>query len=497
MDLAKLVVYSARRYEAEPAIAFSGGVVTYKALMGATAAAAEAIETLRLPPRSVVLLDVRNPVFHTALLYALALCGHLSASIGNAGAPEPAGPKPNLVLTDRDDLKPAADPAVRRIDSRWFAHDQDRPVDYRALLAKPGFGDTDDVFRLIYSSGTTGRPKCVGLSNRTLALRIARAALQTPFRSGIGSILNTMAFSTIIGTMMPFHAPAGGTLLCYAESGGEVLQMVRTFSVSYLMGSVAQVQGVVRALGENSPPPSLRTVRIVGARIAQSQLREMRTRLCNHVISVYGSSEMGRVSNAEPADLERNDGAAGMVSPFVTVEVVDESGQRLPAGQDGIIRVRTEELAVYVDEAGHARSMAAEDLWFYPGDIGHFETDGLLVLTGRTTEVINRGGVVVAPEAIEEVLQDLPGIEAVAVVGVRSPSGVDEIWAAVVPSAQLDAQGILNTVRARLRERTPDRLFQLGRLPTAENGKLMRNAVRDELLRLSQDQAGLAAMPKP
>lgn len=487
MDLVKLVVYSARRYEAEPAIAFSGGVVTYKALMGATAAAVQVIETLRLPLRSVVVLHVRNPVFHTALIYALALCGHRSASVGSAGGLDRAGPQPALVLTDRDDLKATPELALRQIDPRWFAHDESKPVDYQTLLAKPGFADRDEVFRLIYSSGATGRPKCVGLSNRSLETRIAHAALQAPHRSGTGALLNTMAFSTIIGTMMPFHAPANGALLCYANSSGEVLQMMRVFGVSYLSGSVAQIQGVVTALGEAAPPAALRTVRIIGSRLTQAQLKTMRARLCNHVISVYGSTEMGRVTNAEPGDLERDEGAVGAPMPFVSVEVVDDGGQALSAGRDGVIRVKTDELAVYVDEAGRPVPMAAEDGWFYPGDVGHFEADGLLVVTGRTTEVLNRGGVVVAPEAIEEVLRAFPGVEDAAVVGVPTERGIDEIWAAIVPAGQLDVQGLLTAVRVRLMERTPDRLFQLGRLPRAESGKVMRNAVRDELLRLARN----------
>lgn len=478
----KLVVYSARRYEAEPAIAFAGGVVTYKALMGATAAVVQVVETLRLLPRSVVALDVRNPVFHTALIYALALCGHRSASVGNAGGLERAGPPPALVLTDRDDLNSTAELAIRKIDPRWFSHDESKPVDYLALLAKPGFDDRDEVFRLIYSSGTTGRQKCVGLSNRSLEVRISHAALQAPYRSGAGALLNTMAFSTIIGSMMPFHAPANGALLCYAGSAGEVLQMTRVFGVSYLSGSVAQIQGVVKALGDAAPPSTLRTVRIIGSRLTRSQLKEMRARLCNHVISVYGSTEMGRVTNAEPSDLEREEGAVGAPMPFVSVQIVTAGGERLPAGQDGVIRVQTDELAVYVNEAGNQVPMTADDGWFYPGDIGHFEADGLLVVTGRTTDVLNRGGVVVAPEAIEEVLRTYPGVEDVAVVSVSTESGIDEIWAAVVPSGQLDAQLLLNTARVRLNERTPDRVFMVGRLPTAESGKVMRNALREQLL---------------
>lgn len=482
MDLAKLVVYSARRYQQEPAIGFAGGVVTYRALMGATAAAVEVLEKLRLPLRSLVVLDIRSPVYHIAMIYALALCGLRSASVGGTSVLERAGPRPALLLTDREDLAGTPDLPVRRIDPRWFAHDESQPVDYQRLLDKPGFSNPDEVFRLIYSSGTTGRPKCVGLSNRSLELRISHAALQAPYRSGTGAILNTMSFSTIVGSMMPFHAPANGALLCFAGSGGEVLQMIRVFGVSYLSGSVAQLQGVLQALGDDAPPPSLRTVRLIGSRVIRPQLREMRARLCNHVISVYGSTEMGRVTNAEPIDLERDEGSVGWPMPFVAVEVVDESGAPLPPGRDGVIRVKTDELAVYVDEAGQPVRMTAEDGWFYPGDVGHYEPDGLLVVTGRTSEIINRGGVVVAPEAVEEVLRRDPRFTDLAVVGVPNARGLEEIWAAVVCEAPVDGASVIAAARTQLSERTPDRVVIIDAIPRNENGKVMRHRLREQLL---------------
>jgi acyl-coenzyme A synthetase/AMP-(fatty) acid ligase len=393
-------------------------------------------------------------------------------------------PRPALLLTDREDLASTPELPVRRIDSRWFAHDESRPVDYQALLAKPGFDDPDEVFRLIYSSGTTGRPKCVGLSNRSLEVRISHAALQAPYRSGTGAILNTMGFATIIGTMMPFHAPANGALLCFAGSNGEVLQMIRAFGVSYLSGSVAQLQGVMQALGEGAPPPSLRTVRLIGSRLTQPQLGQMRARLSNHVISVYGSTEMGRVTNAEPADLERDEGSVGWPMPFVAVEVVDDDGAPLPAGRDGVIRVKTDELAVYVDEAGRPVPMTAADGWFYPGDVGHFEADGLLVVTGRTSEIINRGGVVVAPEAIEEVLRLDPRFTDLAVVGVPGARGIEEIWAAVVCDGPVDGAAVIAAARASLNERAPDRIVAVDAIPRNDNGKVMRHRLREQLLTL-------------
>jgi acyl-coenzyme A synthetase/AMP-(fatty) acid ligase len=353
-------------------------------------------------------------------------------------------------------------------------------------LARPGFADPDAVMRLIYSSGTTGHPKCVGLTSRTLELRVARSEMQMPNRAAGGAQLNTQAFSTIMGTVMAFQAPTSGVLLCHATSGGEALQMVRAFGVSFLACSVGQLQGIMKALGDASPPPTLKAVLAMGAPMSRAQLTDVRARLCSHVMGMYGSTEMGRVAYAEPRDLERDEGSVGLPVPFMEVEVVDADGRAVAAGRDGTLRVRSDALAVYVDEAGRASSCAAEDGWFYPGDRGRLEADGQLLVTGRTSEVLNRGGVIVAPEAIEAVLRGFDGVEEVAVVGVPTVAGVDEIWAAVVPSKRIDAQGMLGAARAQLGERAPDRLFQVGRLPRTQNGKVRRGALRDELLELSK-----------
>ena len=486
VDLVKLVVYTARRYEQEPAVAFAGGVATYRVLMGATAAAVQMIEAMRLQHGAVVLLDVRNPVYHIALIYALSLCGIRSASVATTHVVERAGPRPAMTLTDRDDLASTPQLHVRKVDPRWFAYDESRDIDYMALLRMPGFTDPDDVFRLIYSSGTTGRPKCVGLSNRVLDRRIANSELQSAQRNRSGATLNTMGFSTVLGTMMPFMNHLHGGLLCFATAPADVLQMIRVFGVSYFTGSVAQLYGIVQAMGGSAPPPSLKTIAAAGSRLPLAQLMDLRARLASHIMGGYGSTEMGRVSHAEGRDLERNEGAVGLCEPYVSIEITDDAGNPLPAGVEGVIRVKSDELAVYVDESGATSPVASDDGWFYPGDVGRIEPDGVLIITGRTSEIINRGGVVVAPEAIEDVLRLDGRFSDLAVVGVPNAMGIDEIWAAVVCAEAFDAAAVIAAAKVKLNERAPDRVIGVPAIPRNENGKVMRNGLRDELLALSR-----------
>lgn len=481
MNLVKLVVYNARRHEQNPAVASPTGVATYAMLMATVASAVRGIEALGLKRGDLTVVDIRSPIQHIALLYALALLGIRSASVGTAYVTEHSGPRPTMFLTDRAKSAPE-DLPVQVLDAKWFAYNEKTPVDYAALLALPGFADPDEVFRYMYSSGTTGRPKCVGLTGRTLEARAARSAFEMPYQAKSGPSLSTMGFSTVLGTLIPYMTHTNGGLLCFG-SGAAALQMIRTFGVSYLAGSVGQLQEVVRALRGAPPPPTLRTVFPVGSAIPRALLVELRARLASHVYGTYNSTEMGRITVFEAEDMARGPGAVGYVAPTVQVELVDGAGKPVPRGMDGAIRVRSAELAVYVDDDGRTVPITDANGWFYPGDVGHLEGDGMLMVTGRTSEVINLGGMQFAPEMVEEVLRLDARFTDLAVTSVTDDGGTEHIWAAVVAPAPFDEKAVLDAARARLNERTPRRLIVVDKIPRNENGKVMRNVLRDELVR--------------
>jgi len=251
VQLIKNIVYQCRRHEQEPAVAFGGGIATYATLMGATAAVVEVLQTLDLPRGSLVMLDIRNPVHHLATIYALALLGLPSASVGTAQVVEQTGVQPRLFLTDRDDLEAPGLP-VRKMDERWFAASS-KQIDYQKLLTLPGFSDPADVVRYVYSSGTTGRAKCVALTEACLATRVANVNYSYPYHWRGDVTLNLMGFSTIAGILIPAMVHSAGALLCFAASHAETLQMTRLFKVEFILAAVTQIEGVLQALGEHPP----------------------------------------------------------------------------------------------------------------------------------------------------------------------------------------------------------------------------------------------------
>jgi acyl-coenzyme A synthetase/AMP-(fatty) acid ligase len=134
------------------------------------------------------------------------------------------------------------------------------------------------------------------------------------------------------------------------------------------------------------------------------------------------------------------------------------------------------------DEAGEG---AFRDGYFYPGDIGLLRADGLLQILGRTTEVINRGGVKVAPILIEDALRTYPGIiDAAAVIG-HDSRGAPEIWAAVVGEVSASEAELIAHVRPKLLDATPTRIRRAKSIPRNALGKIIRAKVLEELANLS------------
>jgi acyl-coenzyme A synthetase/AMP-(fatty) acid ligase len=128
-----------------------------------------------------------------------------------------------------------------------------------------------------------------------------------------------------------------------------------------------------------------------GGKIGPEAVARIRSEICRNFINEYASTEAGAVAMGSSTSIGDIRDAVGFVLPWAEVEIVDESGQVLPPSSEGLIRYRTprlmENLKVASDNLPSVR-----DQWFYPGDIGSLTAEGVLCVTGRSSDVINRGG---------------------------------------------------------------------------------------------------------
>jgi long-chain acyl-CoA synthetase len=245
------------------------------------------------------------------------------------------------------------------------------------------------------------------------------------------------------------------------------------------------VRNLVELIGEPSGVafPALEAIFCLGAPMsAAEKLRAKRTLSANFV-HVYGATTCGRISALGGADLDMHPDSLGRVLPHTVMQMVDEEDRLLPAGGQGIIRLRTPGMAQRVyGAAGQGAGDGFKDGWAYPGDIGAFDKDGFLHLLGRTSDVIIRGGANVHPSEVERVIEECDGVDDVAVVGfAKLPEG-EEIAAFVVSSRNLTEAALDAHCRTRLApDKRPRKFVFVPDLPRNANGKVLRTELRKQL----------------
>jgi len=327
------------------------------------------------------------------------------------------------------------------------------------------------------SSGTTGGPKFVPVTH-ALALRRVDA---TAFGPGAGAIAGvrqacyiTAASSYGFSSVM-FAFDCGGTVLQPIDEGRELAGWLLRSKVDRLVASPIALKRMAEALPAVRAPNHLATIEAGGGMLAPSVFELVRERMCANVFINYGSTECGRVAGAPASRIVGKPGAAGYAYPGVEIQTVDDDDAPLPAGREGIVRIRSERNASgYLDNT-QASADTFRDGWVYPGDRGVVEADGLLRVVGRVDDVINLGGTKVNPQAIEDAIMALGDVREVAVFGASADGGATVICAVIVPTGTLDVDAYHRRYREQLGAHAPALVMQVGALPRNANGKVLRH----------------------
>ncbi|MEP7330102.1 MAG: fatty acid--CoA ligase family protein, partial [Betaproteobacteria bacterium] len=205
--------------------------------------------------------------------------------------------------------------------------------------------------------------------------------------------------------------------------------------------------------------------------------------LCPNIICAYGATETGRISTAPMTALVAHPGAVGYTNPGVDAEAVDRSGAPLPAGAEGTLRIRSD-LCVSSYFGNDALSANVfRDGWVYTNDIATVGADGLITMTGRSGDVINKGGTKVSPAAIEAVLLTYPGITQAAAFGAPDAVGLTQIWSAVVSNVPVERDRLRAFCVERLGYTAPIGFIVTDMLPRTDTGKVRR----EELVKVASD----------
>ena len=377
------------------------------------------------------------------------------------------------VLSGRP-LPPLPSSRVISVDDAWLDDLPQVPQDFRPHA----FAGEDSLFRLVLTSGTTGQSKVAEFSLGSLLRRCeCMSAISNAYAAELCLLRLASGFGFVLGLRRLLRGQAS-----YFAAESEIVDLISTHGIECLSGSPHQLGIVIGKLqGTSRRLPSLKMVWYSGGVASPHLLENMRRMFCPTVVCHYGSTEVGPVSYHLIHDPNHRPGMAGYVVPEVKVQIVDDQHRPLAIDAEGMVRLHSAFMA-----SGYYRNPAAteqsfRDGWFYPGDRGKLLANGMLELTGRESELINRGGAKVSPVELDSSIQSYGGILDVATFGFENQQGIEDICAAIVVANDFNMEAFqLHLTQTFPKHKKPSLIIRLEEIPRNQMGKPLRSQMREQ-----------------
>jgi fatty-acyl-CoA synthase len=335
---------------------------------------------------------------------------------------------------------------------------------------------------IILTSGTTGTPKGATRHAPPTLAPIGGVLSAVPFKAGEVTALPSPMFHALGYLHATIAMTLGSTLVLHRRfAPAVVLSDVATHKVTAIVVVPVMLSRMLDALETMPTKPDLSNLRIIF--VSGSQLgAELATRAMKDigpvVYNLYGSTEISFVSIARPQDLKKNPATVGPMIKGVKVKILDEHGSELPTGKVGRIFVGT--FFPFEGYTGGGNKEIIDGL-MSSGDVGYFDSDGLLYVSGRDDEMIVSGGENVFPAEVEDLISGHPEVVEATAIGVEDKDFGQRLRAFVVPKdgAALTEDAIKDYVRNHLaRYKVPREVIFLAELPRNPTGKILKRELR-------------------
>ena len=340
----------------------------------------------------------------------------------------------------------------------------------------------NDLALLMHTSGTTARPKIVPLTHGQL---LSRARLNPLLSTDRGiCAAATFTSSAIESGLLATLAAGSSVVLPRTFDPERIIDYVVHLRPTYLWASPALYAALLEALADRGPAAtgSLRFLRSGSSALPAVLQDKLERKFGVPVVQGYGLTETGVIARNPLPPGERRAGSAG--KPLGTeVRVTAPDGTLLAPGEAGEIVVQGRGVMSGY-ESPEANRRAFRDGWFRTGDVGYFDADGFLFLTGRVDELINRGGRQVSPAEVDAALVGHAAVLEAASFAVPHPTLGQDLAAAVVPRASetVSAQELREFAFAHLAPfKVPTTIVLVDALPKNALGKVRRNELADTL----------------
>jgi acyl-CoA synthetase (AMP-forming)/AMP-acid ligase II len=279
-------------------------------------------------------------------------------------------------------------------------------------------------------------------------------------------------------------------LACWMAGGSVVLNMIYSASIAealartqptHLYIAIGTLVDLVRGPKAIAAPLPSMMVYAVGSTLPRALADEARRKLSPNIGSAYGTTEVAGVAAASPAVLQQHEGTVGHVLPHAEVQAVDGAGKVVAPGALGQLRIRTTGMATgYLGNEQGGAASPLRDGWFYSDDLGSVSADGLVILHGRASELLNIGGNKYAPETLEEVALSCAGIRDAAAFSVPDRLGVETPWIAVVRGEDHRPGELVGKLQARWPQLGNLEVVTTAAIPRNQMGKIDRLKLREQ-----------------
>ena len=350
-------------------------------------------------------------------------------------------------------------------------------------------GGMEDPHEIIYTSGTTGEPKGVVWSNGTVIWNSIQQVIDYKLRP------EDSTFAVIdlyyIGGRHDFTWPVlhqGGTVHV-KRSGGwdarEVIEYVAEHRISHVLWVPTMLFDILRLPGlADFDLGGLRAIMCGGAPVSASVTEQAQESIPSaDFIQVYGLTEGGgNVTIIPPEYAKTKAGSAGKASMHNEIRIADDSAADLPPGETGEILVRGPAVTAGYWDAPEMTASAIVDGWLHTGDMGYFDEDGFLFVSGRKKDMIISGGMNIFPAEIEDVLRKHPAVLDAAVIGLPDERWGERVCAVIEaePGAEIDEAEVIEFCKEHVASyRKPSVIEVVDELPRTPSGKAQKFLLRE------------------
>jgi long-chain acyl-CoA synthetase len=356
--------------------------------------------------------------------------------------------------------------------------------DHAPMTVVSGRAD-DDTAVILYTSGTTGRPKGAELTHANLRRNVAVSAT---------TLFGLQPSDVIMGCLPLFHSFGQTCGLNAAVSSGACLTLLSRFDPGKALEVIQRdratlFEGVptmyVALLNHprrvDYDPSSLRVCVSGGAALPVEVLRGFEEAFGCIILEGYGLSETSPVASFNHPDRQRKPGSIGTPIQGVRMRLVDPLGADVATGAVGEIAIQGHNVMKGYWRQPQATTEAIPDGWFRTGDLARQDADGYFFIVDRKKDLIIRGGYNVYPREIEEVLYEHPAVAEAAVIGLPHPTHGEEVGAAVVlkPGAEATPAELQAFCKERVAAyKYPRQVWLETALPKTATGKLLRREVQ-------------------